>query len=43
MSVEAQFPKTISLVGNYQINGRMFVLPIVGKGKFKFDMGKVDY
>lgn len=43
LSLEVLLPKPVSMVGDYEINGKVIVLPIMGKGKFKFDAGKVDF
>lgn len=39
MYVEIQPKKSIILEGNYEISGKVLILPIVGKGKCKISLG----
>jgi len=38
--IDLQNPKSIMLDGDYEISGKVLILPIVGKGKCKISLGK---
>lgn len=40
LDIELHPTKPIRLDGDYEINGKVLVLPIVGKGKCKISLGK---
>lgn len=38
--IDLQVTKPIVLEGDYEISGKVLILPIVGKGKCKIELGK---
>lgn len=38
-SIEMLNPKSVALDGDYEISGKVLILPIVGKGKCEFLLG----